>query len=331
MLGSVRLIIIVFAAALGWSACQREARQAGAGSRPTAGPATPPSAQRRSDTASLSADDFGADLDLRGTEPFWEGTIRGPTIVLRFSAEEGERTYSNARLTASDSVATWTAARGADTLVLTMRKGACEDGMSEERYPFSVTLLGGNVTGCGYPSWTAPTGELRASPPFDSVRAVSHSSDPQVTCQVHARRNVVVHAVEGDPGSTLFVRGLGNRRCDAVSLAGDFVWRNRREADYFLGLRGDVLLIDNGTGAENRLLILIDLRTEQQLVELAYNEVDRVRDERSVRVWRGYSLERPLPGCDAPPGAAGVDSLFAVDLSNGEVRFAGRTRCGIRE
>ncbi len=129
----------------------------------------------------------------------------------------------------------------------------------------------------------------------------------------------------------LFVRGLGNRRRDAASLPGDFVLRNEGEAHYFLGLRGDVLFVDEGTVAEARRLILFDLRTRRQLVAVDYIEVDRDRDEASVRVWRAYSLDRPPPGCDAPPGAAGVDSLFAIALSNGEVRFAGRTRCGIRE
>lgn len=325
----VRRIIIASAAALAWFACQREGSQARAPSRPADGPATPPSAQPRSDSASWQADDFRADFDLRGTEPFWEATIRGQTIVLRFAAEEQDRRYANARLTASDSVATWTATSGSDTLVVTMRRGACDDGMSDQIYPFSVTL-GGGITGCGYfAQWEEVT---TASPPFDTVRTVRGSSDSVVTCYRHPRHFVVVRAVPEEAGSTLFVRALGRQRCNDDSLSGDFVWRNRGEADYLLGLRGDVLFIDSGTGAENRILTLIDLSTGRRLVELTYNEVDPGFSETSVRVWRGYSLERPAPGCTVPPSmGAGVNSLFAIDLRTGAVSFAGRTRCGVRQ
>jgi uncharacterized membrane protein len=276
---------------------------------------------------------FQGEFGLRGTEPFWEGSIRGATIVVQFvsAAEEApDSVYPGARLTVTEGAATWTATRDSDTLVVTMRKAPCEDGMSEELYPFRVTLPRG-VTGCGYPSWSEEPRDLRASPPFDSVRAVSPPSDSLVTCQVHARRNVVVRAVEGEVGSALFVRSSGNRRCDAVQLPGDFVLRSAAAASYFLGLRGDVLFVDEGTGAEARRLILFDLRTRRRLMAVAYLELDRDFDAGAVRFWRAYPLESPAPGCDAPPGAAGVDSLFAADLASGATRFAGRTRCAVRE
>lgn len=323
-------VILTSAVTFHLRACRSNGGRAGSPRQATDGRATPvlPSGDSTIAPAPVV---FQGEFRLGGTEPFWAGTIRRATITLRFADEEEERTYTGAQLRVTDTAAVWTAARQADTLVVAMRRAPCDNGMSEERYPFVVTLLGGDVTGCAYPSWTEDARDLRAAPPFDSVRAVIPPADSLVTCHVHARRNVVVRAVEGETGTDMFVRAPGNRRCDAASLPGDYLWLGEGRAREFLGLRGDLLVVDQGMATEARRLVLLDLRTQRQLAAFEYLQIDPERDDVTLRIWRAYALDRPRPGCDAPPGAAGVDSLFTVDLSNAAVRYAGRTRCAVRE
>ena len=170
----------------------------------------------------------------------------------------------------------------------------------------------------------------RASP-FDRV---TRSGSYGKMCYRHALYTVVELAVKESVGSDLFVRDALGSRCDADSLPGDFVWRNRGEADYFLGIRGSVLFIDQGTGPDLRGLTLVDLRTRRVLVSTGYvGDVMRGRQSRTVAIWQGAELLEPGKGCPTPPISMppGVDSLYWVDLRTGKLTFAGRTRCAVRQ
>lgn len=137
-------------------------------------------------------------------------------------------------------------------------------------------------------------------------------------------------------GSDLFVRDARGSRCDADSLPGDFVWRNRGEADYFMGIRGSVLFIDHGTGPDLRGLTLVDLRTRRELVNTDYvGDVMPGPKAGTVAIWRGNvtDLFEPVKGCRLPPDGMGpgVDSLYWVDLRTGKLTYAGRKRCAVRQ
>lgn len=167
---------------------------------------------------------------------------------------------------------------------------------------------------------------------FDSVWV---DKKPGVTCYHHRRWVVVQRNKTESVGSDLFIRSARSARCDADSLPGDIVWRNR-DADYFLGLRGDILFIDSGTGPDLRGLTVVDLRSGALLLNTDYvgfHDVITGPDPSTVGFWRGYELPNPAPGCPKAEGGLypGVDSLFWVDVRSGEFRFAGRTRCAERQ
>ena len=166
---------------------------------------------------------------------------------------------------------------------------------------------------------------------FDPVR-VDTTSAPPARCYIHARYIVVERELPQAVGADLFVRLLDTDCCTADSLAGDFVLRNQW-AEYFYGLRGDVLFIDSGTGPDVRELILIDLRTRRRLLQRSYVELVAGLDSTTVGLWDGHALDAPAPGCESPVGGLqpGIDSLFSVDLRTGNVRFAGRIRCASRQ
>jgi len=152
-------------------------------------------------------------------------------------------------------------------------------------------------------------------------------------CYRHAQYTVVEQAVKDSVGSNVFVRDARGRRCDADSLAGDFVWRNRGGADYFLGLRGNVLFIDEGTGTA-RGLTLIELGSRRVLVKTDYvGDVMRSGQPGAVAIWQGAMLSKPAKGCRPPPygNYPGVDSLYWVEIRTGKLTFAGKTRCAMRE
>jgi hypothetical protein len=168
-------------------------------------------------------------------------------------------------------------------------------------------------------------------PVTDPVRA-ERNETTGATCYRHARWIVVERPLTESVGSDLFIRPHSTDRCDADSLPGDLVLRNEW-AEYFGGLRGDVLLIDSGTGPDIRGLILVDLRGRRRIATLSYVDLEPGPDSATLGVWSGYELERPAPGCRPPVGGLGpgIDSLFVVDLATGAVRFGGRTRCAQRQ
>ena len=147
----------------------------------------------------------------------------------------------------------------------------------------------------------------------------------------HHVRYIVVERPVMEVGSDLFIRPARSHRCDADSLPGDIVLRNQ-DAEYFLGLRGDLLFIDSGTGPDSRGLILMDLRTQRRLLQTDYvGDVVSGPDAFTVGVWHGYELTQPAGGCSKTDMIPGVDSLFWIDLRSGGTRFAGRTRCAERQ
>jgi len=151
-------------------------------------------------------------------------------------------------------------------------------------------------------------------------------------CYRHARYIVVERDLIDQVGTDLFIRSRAAGRCDADSLPGDIVIRNEW-AEYFAGLRGDVLILDSGTGPDVRGLIVIDLQTRRRLLETSYVELAAGPDTTSIGIWNGFYLDRPAPGCKPPTGGLepGIDSLFTLDLRTGVIRYAGQTRCASRQ
>ncbi len=165
---------------------------------------------------------------------------------------------------------------------------------------------------------------------FDAVSADTVA--PSVVCYTGPRYIVVERQLEGSLGSDLFARASARGRCDADSLPGDLVHRNEW-ADYFSGVRGDVLVIDSGTGPDIREVTMLDLRSGLRLLHRSYLHLAPSADSLTIGLWDGYYLDKTGPGCPPPVGGLlpGVDSLFTVNLRTGDVRFAGRTRCAVRQ
>lgn len=195
----------------------------------------------------------------------------------------------------------------------------------------AASLLG-VLLGCLCTSRGTAEGAQQEAPAFDPLVVMDTVLPRFVQCYAHARYLIVERELEGALGADVYVRPRASGRCDADSLPGDLVVRNAR-AEYFAGIRDDVLFLDSGTGPDLRGLILVDIRTGRRILERSYVEVEAGPAEHTVNVWDGYYLDAPMEGCDPPTGGlqAGVDSLFTMDLPAGTVAFAGRTRCAVRQ
>lgn len=173
--------------------------------------------------------------------------------------------------------------------------------------------------------------ESRIPAGFDS--AITTAAGSGFTCYLHARYVVVSRDNKDDVGSDVIVRGHTPgtaSNCAVDSLSGDFVLRNQ-EADYFLGLRGDRLFIDVGTGSF-RDLVVYDLRARRKLEVISGYDIAGWRDSTTLELWvvAGETTRAQCP--NVPEGmGVGIDSLHTLDLTTMKLTTTGRWRCAARE
>ncbi|MFP7721775.1 hypothetical protein [Lysobacter sp. A3-1-A15] len=127
------------------------------GGAPSAGePSTPGSAGacRMQDGRVLPANALRA----VGTEPFWGASVEGRCVTYSHPEDPtGTRVWTTFSGTASQG--TWTGALRGHPFVMRTRPTACSDGMSDTRYPITVSLtVGGEQrSGCAAPQQGAAT------------------------------------------------------------------------------------------------------------------------------------------------------------------------------
>lgn len=138
-------------AALALSACQPQ--------DPDGQPAPPPAdAPAAATPASTGGMDISQPISARGTEPFWAVEITDGTKFRLTRPDQPEVAAEAPGAALSPDGATWVAkgAKG-EQLTITLKMGACSDGMSDLKYPMSaeVVLLNETLKGCA-----AKTAEL---------------------------------------------------------------------------------------------------------------------------------------------------------------------------
>ena len=124
---------------------------------------------------------------------------------------------------------------------------------------------------------------------------------------------------------------------DADSLAGDMVFRTgdaagrHPDAQHFLGLKGDLLVAWDGTGAASDLYIYDLRRRAKALVIPGADENLQWLSPTTVAVWvtKAYAERAAAAGCPdtIPANPAQMDSLMTLDLRTLTLRATGRYRC----
>lgn len=90
-------------------------------------------------------------LHFLGTEPFWNGEVRGDALTYSTPATPAGTKVAVTRFAGRNGLGL-SGTLGDRTFDMTVTPGDCSDGMSQRRFPFTVTLrLGDEVReGCGW-------------------------------------------------------------------------------------------------------------------------------------------------------------------------------------
>jgi hypothetical protein len=136
-------------------------------------------------------------------------------------------------------------------------------------------------------------------------------------------------SLDNSVGSDLFVRVApqdSQLACQPDSMPGDIVLRNRF-ADYFGGLKGDLLFINSTTGPGDDLSIY-DLKQRRFVFELGGYKIEGWPDTVTVRLWK--ETDAGVAGICPDTVQGGIDSLLQLDLRTFALAATGKFRCGFR-
>ena len=166
-------------------------------------------------------------------------------------------------------------------------------------------------------------------------------AEEKATCH-ESSRYLIVEGSTGEVGTNFLVKYKRQKGkppvCKYVVEPGDFEIRNE-EAEYFLGLQGDLLILDSGTGPDPRGLIIWDLSKKKKVYTGTYSsgsgeevkikpgymefwlETGRATDENcpKAKEWRANGL------------GAVIETWVRLDLSHFTLTKSSKTRCSSRQ
>jgi hypothetical protein len=186
------------------------------------------------------------------------------------------------------------------------------------------------------PADTAPTPReweyARTNTPdgFDSSTVYTSTSD-LATCLVHAGYVVIVQRFQDAAQLTVRARTAtppGN--CGRDTLPGDLVI-GKEAGESFMGLHGDQLFLDSGTGTAHNLVVY-DVPTRRQVSSIPGYEIADRPDSNGISLWMVRGTQ-PRVRCPyiPPQFGVGLDSLFAFDFRTLRLRPLGASRCAVRQ
>ena len=130
------------------------------------------------------------------------------------------------------------------------------------------------------------------------------------------------------------VRGRSIPACKYFPRAGDLEIRNEN-AEYFLGLQGDILILDSGTAPEPRGLVLWNLATRKKVYTGSYSQPVKI-DATGMSFWQESG---PATDATCPQAAqwraqglgAAVEAEVHLAFADLRVVPLGATRCSARQ
>jgi len=134
----MRPALLPFAAMLSLAACQPGADEA----------AVPGD---RKDDRPFSEISARETVRFLGTEPFWGGSVSGDQMTYETPEKPAGERITVARFAGRGGLS-YSGTLASANLTMTITPGSCSDGMSDRRFPFTVTLQIGDAlrNGCAY-------------------------------------------------------------------------------------------------------------------------------------------------------------------------------------
>lgn len=169
--------------------------------------------------------------------------------------------------------------------------------------------------------------------------SATHTYADELECHQSAQF-LVVAAATGEIGSNFLVKPkVANDsapNCDYLAQPQDFEIRNEN-AEYFLALQHQLLLLDSGTGAEQRELIIWDLSQRKIVFRGDYAEPLQLTADSAVYWQEQRDTEASADNCpqwqqlQAEGMAAAIEQQVALDLASFNLRKLNPSRCEPRQ
>jgi uncharacterized membrane protein len=112
------------------------------------------------DTTPFDAIGKDETVTLLGTEPFWNITITGTRATYSSPEDIDGSEFAVARFAGNNGLG-YSGELSGEPIQIAITPGACSDGMSDRKYPYTATVewAGGLLNGCGYTGSQPFTGE----------------------------------------------------------------------------------------------------------------------------------------------------------------------------
>jgi len=148
---------------------------------------------------------------------------------------------------------------------------------------------------------------------------------------------LIVEGSTGEVGTNFLVKYRSKKNqsvaCEYVAKSGDFEIRNEW-AEYFLGLQGDLLILDSGTGPDPRGLLIWDLKKQKKVYTGTYSEAKIEPGYMEFWVETGGATDENCPEAKewrAGGLGAGIETWVRLNLSDFSVIKSSQTRCSPRQ
>lgn len=148
---------------------------------------------------------------------------------------------------------------------------------------------------------------------------------------------LVVERATGGVGTDLLVKAREIKdppSCDYTIGHSDFEIKNE-DAEYFLALQGDRLILDSGTGPDRRGLIVWDLRSRKKVFSGTYSQPYEIGDG-FVRYWMetAQGNERNCQTFSANAAlslGSAIETKVELRLADLSIQKTSETRCAPRQ
>ncbi len=160
----------------------------------------------------------------------------------------------------------------------------------------------------------------------------------QINCYECAKYLVVAKEVQGRTGTDFLIKYKSNSReklaCNYVPGNGDFEIKNEW-AEYFAGLRNDLLILDSTTGPGPSGLLIWDLTKRKKVYEGFWSDPEESKDDLLV-YWMETGEATPtncpeLEHWKSQGLEAAIETKVKLNLSNFQITKTQQTRCSPRQ
>lgn len=164
----------------------------------------------------------------------------------------------------------------------------------------------------------------------DSISRITPQKNGR--CMSYGDVTVVTNVESDTPGEEILVKSEPDANCNFAAESGWLV--DSGIASYYKGRWQNWLIIDRGTGTDNRDILLYDLVTHQQAYADTYSDPVKISDNQ-LEYWRSSGTIATMGNCDNYEKAQQLglslqlQQYVAIDLATTDlqVKPLNKTRC----